>query len=72
MSPSLHGKAGVEFITSNGQKISGEIVPMVILVTDGVEEGSLGMVTTFCCHDQVKVALSEALSQQFLKEWIDF
>ena len=46
--PITVGKAGVEFITSNGQKISSEIIPMAVLVTDGVEEGSLGMVTTFC------------------------
>ena len=31
----------------SGQKISGEIIPMAVLVTNGVEEGSLGMVTTF-------------------------
>ena len=61
-SPSMRGKAGVEFITSNGQKISSEIVPMVVLVTDWVEEGSLGMVTTFCHHDQAKMEPSEVLS----------
>ena len=55
MSPSLWGKAGVEFITSNGQKISCEIVPIAVLVTNGVEEGSLDMVTTFCHHDQMKM-----------------
>ena len=35
---------------------------MAILVTDGVGEGNLGMVTTFCCHNQAKVEASEALS----------
>ena len=35
---------------------------MVILIRDGVEEGDLGMVTTFCCHDQVKMEASDALS----------
>ena len=54
MSLSLWGKARVEFITSNGWKISGKIVPMSVLVTDRVEEGSLGIVTTFCHHDQAK------------------
>ena len=56
------GKAGVEFITNNGQKISGEAIPMVVLVMDGVGEGNLGMVTTFCHHDQAKVEASEVLS----------
>ena len=28
---------------------------MVVWITDGVEEGSLGMVTAFCHHDQAKV-----------------
>ena len=61
-SPVMWGKAGVEFITNNGQKISGEAVPMAVLVVDGVREGNLGMVTTFCCHNQAKVEASEALS----------
>ena len=58
----MWGKARVEFITSNSWKTSGEIIPMAVLVTDGVEEGSLGMVTTFCCHNQAKVEPSEVLS----------
>ena len=45
------GKAEMEFVTSNVQKLSGEAIPMAILVTDGVEEGNLSMVTTFCHHD---------------------
>ena len=60
--PAMWGKAGVEFITNNGQKKSGEAIPMAILVMDGVGEGNLGMVTTFCHHDQTKVEASEALS----------
>ena len=51
----------MEFFSGGGQKISGEILPVVVLNTDGVEEGSLGMVTTFCHHDQAKVEPSEAL-----------
>ena len=35
---------------------------MAILVTDWVEEENLGMVTTFCHHDQAKVEASEALT----------
>ena len=27
---------------------------MAIFVTDGVEEGNLGMVTTLCCQDQAR------------------
>ena len=34
----------------------------MILVTDRVREGNLGMVTTFCHHDQAKVEVSEVLS----------
>ena len=36
--------------------------PMATLVTGGVGEGNLGMVATFCCHDQVKMEASDALS----------
>ena len=61
-SPEMWGKAGVEFITCNDQKISGEATPMVSLVTNGVEEGNLGMVTTFCCHNQAKMEATNPLS----------
>ena len=61
-SPAKWGKAGVKFITSNDQMISGEVTPMVILVIDGMGEGSLGMVTTFCHHEQAKVEASEVFS----------
>ena len=63
----MWGKAGVQLITSNSQKTSGEIIPMAALVTNRVEEGNLAMVTTFCCHDQAKVGPSEALST--LLQW---
>ena len=46
----------------HGWKISGEAVPIAILVMDSVGEGNLGMVTTFCHHDQAKAEASEALS----------
>ena len=62
ISPAMWGKAGVEFITNNGWKISREAIPMVILVIDGVGEGSLGMVTTFCHHNQAKVEAFIVLS----------
>ena len=55
-------KARMEFITSNSQKISGQTIPNVILVIDGVGDGYLGMVTTFCCHNQAKIEASDALS----------
>ena len=35
---------------------------MVILSTDGIGEGNLGIVTTFCHHDQNKMEASDALS----------
>ena len=35
---------------------------MAVLAINGVEEGSLGMVTTFCHHDYVKVEPPEVLS----------
>ena len=50
----MWGQAGVEFILGSSRKISGEIIPMAVFITDGVEEGSLGMVTTFYCHGQEK------------------
>ena len=54
--------ARVEFITNNGQRISGEAIPIVILVKNGMEEGNLGMVTIFCHHNQAKMEASEVLS----------
>ena len=35
---------------------------MAILITDGVGEENLGMVTTFCHHDQTEMEASDALS----------
>ena len=54
----------MEFITHNSQKISEEASLMVIPITDGVGEGkgNLGMVTTFCHHDQAKMEVCGALS----------
>ena len=55
-SPALWGKAGADFITNASRKaMSAEIAPLAILVTKGVGEGRLGMITTFCQFDQVKV-----------------
>ena len=61
-SPATWGKAGVEFIANNGQRVSREAVPMAIWVMDGVGEGNLGMVITSCHHDQAKIEASKALS----------
>ena len=55
------GQAGVGFISGGSEKISSEIIPMAVLITDGVQEGSLGMVATFCYHDQAEVESSEVL-----------
>ena len=67
-SPVLWDKARVDFITNASRKaMSTEIVPLVILVMDGVGEGRLGMVTTFCHSDQVKVEPSDVLST--LVQW---
>ena len=52
----------MEFIFSSSQTISGEIIPMVGLITNRVEGGSLSMVTTFCHHDQANVKSLEVLS----------
>ena len=52
----------MKFITHTSRKISGEGTLMVILITDGVGEGNLCMVTTFCCHNQAKVEASDAPS----------
>ena len=41
--------------------MSTEITPLAILVTDGVGERKLGMITAFCRSDQVKVKPSDAL-----------
>ena len=56
----MWGKVGVEFATKMGLKISAEVSPTAILITDGVEEGKLGMMTTFCHSDQAKMEASKA------------
>ena len=57
------GQAGVEFISSSSrQTVSEEITPMVILVTEGISEGNLGLMTVYCQSDQKRVDLSDALS----------
>ena len=68
ISPELWGQARVNFVTNSGRKaMSKEVVPMAILVTDAVDEGSLGMVTIFCHSDQAKVEPSPAFST--LSQW---
>ena len=62
-SPLLWGKARADFITNTGRgAMSTELAPLAILVTYGVGEGKLGMITTFCRSDQVKVEPSDSLS----------
>ena len=47
--PEVWGQARVDFITHSSKKVSSEeIMWMAILITDGVGEGKLGMVTIFC------------------------
>ena len=54
-------KAVADFITNVGRRAtSTEIAPLAILVMVG--EGKLGMITTFCRSDQVKVKPPNALS----------
>ena len=59
--PDIWGKAGVEFINT-GLRASSEATPTAILITDGVKEGYLGMVTIICHHDQVKMKAMDALA----------
>ena len=54
--PKVWGQAWVDFTTHSGKMVrSEEIMPMAILVTDGVGEGKLGMVTLFCHSDKARV-----------------
>ena len=53
-------KTRVEYVT--GPRLSGEATPMAILFTDGVGKGDLGMVTTFCSCNQVKIEALEVLA----------
>ena len=49
----------MEYVTETGLRLSGEAASLVILITDGVGKGDLGMVTTFYSHNQVKMEASE-------------
>ena len=51
-----------QVITDTNLRSSGEATPTVILITDGVGEENLGMVTIFCHQDQSKMEASHALS----------
>ena len=62
ISPELWGQAGVNIITNSGRRaLSEEVIAMTVLVTEGVDEGSLGMVTIFCHSDQARVEPSTML-----------
>ena len=52
----------VEFVTNIDPRLSDEATHMAVLIPNGVEKGNLGMVTTFCHHNQVKMEASDALS----------
>ena len=61
-SPTIWGKTGVEYVTKTILRLSSKATPMVTLITDGVGKGDLGMVTTFCSCNQVKMEGSEVLA----------
>ena len=66
-SPEYHSlqlglKTKVEYVTKTGLRLSGEAIPIAILVTNGVGKGDLGMMVTFCSHNQVKMEASEVLT----------
>ena len=54
-SPDRWGKTRVEFVTLTGLRKSGETTNMVILITDGVGESDLGLVTVFCHPNQARM-----------------
>ena len=55
ISPKLKGKVRANFITSSSKRaMSKKIIPIAILITDGVGKRSLGMITVFFHSDQVK------------------
>ena len=63
ISPELWGQAGVNFVTDSSRKaMSEEVVPTAVLVTNGVDEVSLGTATVSCHSNQVKVKPSIVLS----------
>ena len=62
-SPALWGKARADFITNASRKAtSTEITPLAILIMQGVGEGRLAIIPTFCQSDQAKVEPSDVLS----------
>ena len=62
-SPALWRNTGANFITNASQRaMSTEFTSLAILVMGGVDEGKLGMITTFCRSNQVKVQPSDTLS----------
>ena len=58
----IWGKIGVESVTETHLRLSGEVAAMAILMTDGLGKGDLGMMTTFCSHNQTELEASEALT----------
>ena len=50
------------FITLTGPKRSKETTNPAILITDGIGEGDLDMMTAFCHPDQAKIEACDALS----------
>ena len=61
-SPNWWGNTRVEFFTQTSLKMSGETTNMVILITDGVGESVLGMMTVFCHPEQARIEACDALS----------
>ena len=54
-------RAGVEFHTPNGEKMSEETTTMAILITSVVGERDLGLVMVFCHPNQAKMEAYDAL-----------
>ena len=66
ISPELWGQARVDLTTNSSKRVmSEEIIPMAILVSNGVGEGSLSMLTVLCQSDQPKVEPSVVLLTLF-------
>ena len=61
-SPTTGGKTRVEYITETGLRLSGEATTVVILITNGGGKGDVGMVTTFCSHNLIRMEASEVLT----------
>ena len=60
--PGIWGKTGVGFVTDTDPRVSGEATPTTILITNGVTEGYLGMVTTSCYHVHIKMEAPDVLA----------